>query len=267
MRQETPAHTDRAVPPGNRRRPWTSRLAFKLIVSLTLIVAIVAGISQVINSRTQEQQLLDEVILAADQLSRSITSATWEAMLLDQRGAAYKVMKTIALKQGINRIRIFNRDGGLMFSTAPNEKTQLDKSAEALHPLPPLGAPARETGREEPRPRVPGRGRPAHAGHDHAHLQRAGLQPGGLPRPPGRRQRAGGPRHRHGPQPGGHRNGRHPPADPADDLPGDRPHRDLHRLLHPTLRRQADRAGSSKAPRPSAPCSWTSPSRSEAARS
>ena len=134
MTQPPAAPPDRTEPSGNRRRPWTSRLAFKLIVSLTLIVAIVAGISQVINSRTQEQQLLDEVILAADQLSRSITSATWEAMLLDQRGAAYKVMKTIALKQGINRIRIFNRDGGLMFSTAPNELPRLDKSAELCAP-------------------------------------------------------------------------------------------------------------------------------------
>ena len=134
MNQETVPKSDLSDPPLDRRRPWTSRLAFKLILSLTLIVAIVAGISQVINSRTQEQQLLDEVILAADQLSRSITSATWEAMLMDQRGAAYKIMKTIALKQGIDRIRIFNRDGGLMFSTAPNELPRLDKSAELCAP-------------------------------------------------------------------------------------------------------------------------------------
>ena len=134
MNQETDSRPERAESHGNRRRPWTSRLAFKLILSLTLIVAMVAGISQVINSRTQEQQLLDEVILAADQLSRSITSATWEAMLLNEREAAYKVMKTIALKQGIDRIRIFNRDGGLMFSTAPQEITRLDKSAELCAP-------------------------------------------------------------------------------------------------------------------------------------
>ncbi len=134
MNQETNSRPERAEAHGNRPRPWTSRLAFKLILSLTLIVAIVAGISQVITSRTQEQQLLDEVILAADQLSRSITSATWEAMLLDKRGAAYKVMQTIALKQGIDRIRIFNRDGGLMFSTASNEITRLDKSAELCAP-------------------------------------------------------------------------------------------------------------------------------------
>jgi two-component system NtrC family sensor kinase len=134
MSQEPESRSHPAEAPGNRRCPWTSRLAFKLIVSLTLIVAIVAGISQVITSRTQEQQLQDEVILAADQLSRSITSATWEAMLLDKREAAYKVMKTIALKQGIDRIRIFNRDGGLMFSTVPNEFSRLDKSAELCTP-------------------------------------------------------------------------------------------------------------------------------------
>jgi two-component system NtrC family sensor kinase len=135
MSHQPAPHPETIPPPGAIRRfPWTRRLAFKLILSLTLIVAVVAGISQVINIRTQEQELVKEVILAADQLSRSITSATWEAMSLDKRGAAYKIMKTIALKQGIDRIRIFNKDGGLMFSTAPAEESRLDKSAEVCTP-------------------------------------------------------------------------------------------------------------------------------------
>ena len=57
------------------------------------------------------------MILGADQLSKGITSATWHAMLDDHREAAYQVMQTIALKQGIDRIRMFNRAGQVMFST------------------------------------------------------------------------------------------------------------------------------------------------------
>jgi len=97
------------------------RLALQLIVSLTIIVVIVVGLSSYINFKTQEKQLLDSMILGADQLSRGITSATWHSMLDDRREAAYQVMEKIAEKQGINRIRIFNREGRVMFSTNPSE--------------------------------------------------------------------------------------------------------------------------------------------------
>src|SRR5262249_34913318 len=67
--------------------------------------------------KTEERQLLNTIILGADQLSKGITSATWHAMLDDHREAAYEVMRTIALKQGIDRIRMFNRAGQVVFST------------------------------------------------------------------------------------------------------------------------------------------------------
>jgi two-component system NtrC family sensor kinase len=56
-------------------------------------------------------------MLGADQLSKAITSATWHAMLDDHREVAYQVMRTIAEKQGIDRIRMLNRKGEVRFST------------------------------------------------------------------------------------------------------------------------------------------------------
>ncbi|MBP1649768.1 MAG: integral rane sensor signal transduction histidine kinase [Bacteroidetes bacterium] len=106
------------------------RLAHKLILSLTVIVVIVEGIAGYINVRTQERQLLDAMILGADQLSKSVTSATWQAMLADNRSAAYDVMQTIAMKQGIERISIFNRTGQVMYSTRQHGPEQVSKSAE-----------------------------------------------------------------------------------------------------------------------------------------
>src|SRR5690242_15017275 len=91
-------------------------LAWRLILSLTLIVAVLEGISGAIAVRVQERQLLDAMVLGADQLSQSITSATWHAMLADHRDTAYEVMNTIARKQGIARIQIFNKEGRVMFS-------------------------------------------------------------------------------------------------------------------------------------------------------
>ncbi len=107
------------------------RLAQKLILSLTVIVIIIAAISGFINVQTEERQLLNAIILGADQLSNSIASATWHAMLANHREDAYQVMQTIALKQGIDRIRIFNRAGRIMFSTSRDDaNTTVDKSAE-----------------------------------------------------------------------------------------------------------------------------------------
>src|SRR5450631_3295330 len=93
------------------------RLGRKLMLSITVIVIIVAAVSGLVNVKTEEQQLLNTMTLGADQLSKGITSATWHAMLDDHREAAYEVMRTIALKQGIDRIRMFNRAGQVMFST------------------------------------------------------------------------------------------------------------------------------------------------------
>ena len=110
---------------------WPRTLAQKLIVSLTLIVAILEGVSGTLNVRMQERQLKDTMVLGADQLSRGIASATWHAMLADNRESAYQVMQTIAQKQGISRIQIFNKEGRVMFTTSPDGVQQVDKNAEA----------------------------------------------------------------------------------------------------------------------------------------
>ncbi len=108
------------------------RLAPKLILALTVIVIIIDTLLGVVISRIEERHLLDTMILGADQLSRGITSTTWHAMLADHRASAYEIMRTISLKQGIERIRIFNANGRIMFSTIPGERDkQVDKDAES----------------------------------------------------------------------------------------------------------------------------------------
>ncbi len=92
-------------------------LAFTLSLWLTIIVVVIAAVSGYISQRSQQNQLLRTMILGADQLSKSITSATWHSMLADDRGSAYQIMRTIAEKQGIDRIRMFNSEGQLTFST------------------------------------------------------------------------------------------------------------------------------------------------------
>jgi two-component system NtrC family sensor kinase len=118
------------------------RLVHKMMLSITVIVVIVAAVSGLVNVKTEERQLLNTMILGADQLSKGITSATWHAMLDDHREAAYEVMQTIARKQGIDRIRMFNRTGQVRFSTNPEDRqTSTDLSAQTCAMCHAPGAP------------------------------------------------------------------------------------------------------------------------------
>ena len=105
------------------------------MLSITVIVIIVAAVSGLVNVKTEERQLLNTMILGADQLSKGITSATWHAMLDDHREAAYQVMQTIALKQGIDRIRMFNRAGQVMFSTNAEDRHAVRNAACQADPM------------------------------------------------------------------------------------------------------------------------------------
>ena len=102
--------------------PMPRRLGPKLILSLTVLIVAISGISGYLNFRSQKKQLVETMILGADQLSRSITSATWHAMLDDDRKAAYEIMRVIADKQGVDRIRMYNREGRMVFSTDSTEQ-------------------------------------------------------------------------------------------------------------------------------------------------
>ncbi|HTZ83827.1 MAG TPA: ATP-binding protein [Candidatus Acidoferrales bacterium] len=108
------------------------KLGPKLILSLTILIVAISGVSGYLNFRSQKKQLVETMILGADQLSRGITGATWHAMLDDDRKAAYEIMRVIADKQGVDRIRMFNREGRLVFSTDASEQLRSTNSANEV---------------------------------------------------------------------------------------------------------------------------------------
>ncbi len=106
-------------------------LSQQIIISLTVIVMVASGISGYVSLKNREREILQTMVTGADQLSKGITSATWHAMLANDRTAAYEVMRTVASNRGINQIRIFNKEGQVMFSTRPMDEAQVNKNAEA----------------------------------------------------------------------------------------------------------------------------------------
>ncbi len=126
---ESPLTAPPPPPEEAPRRGWG--LATKLILSITVLVILVVGAGVPLSLRALEQQRERETVLGADQLSRTIVSATWDAMLRDHREEAYRAMKMIAQQPGIERIRIFNKEGRIMFSSWAETGAMVDKRAEA----------------------------------------------------------------------------------------------------------------------------------------
>ena len=119
-------------------------LAPKLILSVTAIVVIVEGVFAFFNVRIQERELLEKAVLRTDQLSTTIKSATWHAMLADHRESAYQMMRTIGKDDGIRKVRIFNKSGEnveIAFSTGDDVGRSVDKTAEACTLCHALGEP------------------------------------------------------------------------------------------------------------------------------
>jgi len=109
---ETPAEgADRDVPAIREEVDGASRLASKLIVILTFLVLIVKAITLFVTSGLRKAQLLDDMPSAPTSSRGASRPPTWQMMAADRRDAAYSVMRTIAAKQGVDRIRMFNKDG------------------------------------------------------------------------------------------------------------------------------------------------------------
>lgn len=106
-------------------------MAHKLILPLVAVVVLLSAVSGVLRVTAVERSLQRTMVLGADQLSRGIASATWHAMLADNRQDAYDIMQTVARQPGLSRIRIFNKEGRIMYSTAGETGRVVDKNAEA----------------------------------------------------------------------------------------------------------------------------------------
>ena len=106
-------------------------LSQTLLVPLVALVVLIAVVSGFVRIAAVERGYHETMIVGADQLSRGLNSATWHAMLADDRQAAYDTMQVVARQPGISRIRIFNKEGRIMFSTAPEAELFVDKKAEA----------------------------------------------------------------------------------------------------------------------------------------
>ncbi|HLY63113.1 MAG TPA: ATP-binding protein [Terriglobia bacterium] len=122
----------------DRQAAWYSRLhlglAAKLAAYLVVSTVVLFTVFGYLNLRLQRHQSEQTVLQSVDRIGDLIQRSTRYQMLRNDREALYEVIHTIGSEQGIRRIRIFNEEGRISYSTDPGEVNKLlDKRAEACY--------------------------------------------------------------------------------------------------------------------------------------
>ncbi len=109
-------------------------LAAKLAICLVTITAVFFFLFSYLNLKLERRQFEQMVLLSADRISDILQSATRHQMLSNDRAALYEQIGDIGREPGIERVRIFNKEGLISFSTDPGEVGQMvNKQAEACY--------------------------------------------------------------------------------------------------------------------------------------
>ena len=107
-------------------------LSFKLSLSVGLIIFLAVALGayfEVQRQHRQSQRLMRE---QAEGFVETVRRATYWSMLRNQRQSLHRIIRDVASQPGVIRIRVFNKEGTIMFSSADQEiGTEVDKKAEA----------------------------------------------------------------------------------------------------------------------------------------
>ena len=122
--------------------PWWRRLSVALIATVAGVTLVSIGLFAVLTIGAQQSQMMDETRRGAALFSDTIRTSTHDQMLSDHKDDAYRVMQAISGREGVEKVRIFNKEGRIMFSTARGETgTLVDKKAESCYACHAAGQP------------------------------------------------------------------------------------------------------------------------------
>ena len=111
-----------------------TRIGTQLIVGAGAATALTVGALSLWLLSAHRAALLAELQRSADQLSETVKSATLHDMLENRRDNIERQVGTIGHQQGIVAVRIYNKEGRIVFSSVKGEKGQaVDKRAEACY--------------------------------------------------------------------------------------------------------------------------------------
>ena len=113
---------------------FTRRLSAKLISLLLVLMAAIFGLLGYLNIRLHRQHLEAVTLVSAERVSDVIKRGTTYYMLRNDRAGMYHAMATMADEPGVVRVRIFDQQGRISYSSDLSEVSHVvDKGAEACY--------------------------------------------------------------------------------------------------------------------------------------
>lgn len=113
---------------------WAHRLSTKLIVLLLSTMVVIFALLGYLNIRLHRQHLEAAALTSAERISDVIRRNATYYMLRNDREGLYHLMETMADEPGVAKVRIFDQQGRISYSTDSTEVDHtVDKAAEACY--------------------------------------------------------------------------------------------------------------------------------------
>jgi len=124
----------RIEPSRARWKTLTHSLSAKLITLLLASMLIIFALLGYLNIRLQRQHLEAAALTSAERVSDVIRRSANYYMLRNDREGLYHMIQTVADEPGMVKVRIFDKEGRITYSTNIGEVSRIvDKSAEACY--------------------------------------------------------------------------------------------------------------------------------------
>jgi two-component system, NtrC family, sensor kinase len=121
-------------PTRGRGRIPSPTLSAELNLLLLGAMVLIFGLLGYLNVRLHRRHLEQITLLSAERVSDVIKHSTTEYMLRNDRESLYRSIQTIAGEPGMEKIRIFDQEGRISYSTHPEELNRVvDKTGEACY--------------------------------------------------------------------------------------------------------------------------------------
>ena len=104
-----------------------NRLSLRLIVSISVILICILSVYTYILINDLDEHLTNNSFKHAYNISEVIKKSTRYSMLLNRREDVHQIIKTIGTEEDVRGIRIYNKQGDIIFST---DSLELDKKVD-----------------------------------------------------------------------------------------------------------------------------------------
>jgi histidine kinase len=103
-----------------------------LAVGLIFLVAVLALTFYLVS--LQKEQAFERMVMNVSQFSDTVKRGTHYSMLKNQRESLHKIIEAIGAQPGVEKIRVFNKTGEIMFANTKEDiGTNVDLQAEACY--------------------------------------------------------------------------------------------------------------------------------------